>query len=111
MLNGARVLTLGAAFKPMVSDVRNSRAIHIMGLLQQAGARLSYSDPMVPSLDLDGQVLKSVDAEAIDPTSVDLVVVLVGRRWPMKRFVDAERLIFDASAATQGMNSPTLDRL
>jgi UDP-N-acetyl-D-glucosamine dehydrogenase len=111
MLNGARVLTLGAAFKPHVSDVRNSRAIHIMGLLQEAGAILSYADPMVPSLTCGQQELRSVDADSVDADSVDLVVVLVGRHWPMKRFADAGVLIFDASAATQGMSAPNVDRL
>jgi len=82
-----------------------------MGLLREAGADLSYADPMVPSLRLGGATLQAVDPDAIDPTSFDLVVVLVGRRWPMKRFVDAGVLVFDASAATQGLTSPNLDRL
>jgi UDP-N-acetyl-D-glucosamine dehydrogenase len=111
MLNGARVLTLGAAFKPHVSDVRNSRAIHIMGLLQESGTHLSYADPMVPSLMLGGAELQSVDADTVDVEALDLVVVLVGREWPMKRFADSGVLVFDAAAATQGLNAANVDRL
>ena len=37
-LRGSRILCLGAAFKPGVSDMRNSRAVRIIELLLQSGA-------------------------------------------------------------------------
>ena len=42
-----RVLCLGAAFKAGVSDVRNSRAVKVMELLEAAGARVDFADPLV----------------------------------------------------------------
>ncbi|MEZ5231508.1 MAG: nucleotide sugar dehydrogenase [Acidimicrobiales bacterium] len=43
-LRGARVLCLGAAFKPNVSDMRNSRAVRIIELLHDSGADVRYHD-------------------------------------------------------------------
>lgn len=47
----------------------------------------------------------------MDVDEVDLVVVLVGRRWSLDRFVQAGTLIFDTTAATQGIDRPTIERL
>lgn len=111
LLHGRRVLALGAAFKPKVADIRNSRAIHMMGLLRDAGVELSYADPLVPELSVNGAPVRRVDEADVDVDEVDLVVVLVGRRWSLDRFVQAGTLIFDTTAATQGIDRPTIERL
>jgi UDP-N-acetyl-D-glucosamine dehydrogenase len=49
-LRGARVLVLGVAYKKNVADVRESPALEIIEMLQQAGARVDYHDPHVPHL-------------------------------------------------------------
>jgi len=46
----ARVLILGAAYKPDVDDDRESPALELMGLLKRRGAEISYSDPHVARL-------------------------------------------------------------
>jgi UDP-N-acetyl-D-glucosamine dehydrogenase len=53
---------LGVAYKKDVGDVRESPALDIIELLHRRGACLSYSDPFVPSLKLDGLALESLDA-------------------------------------------------
>ncbi|MGW1593806.1 nucleotide sugar dehydrogenase [Streptomyces sp. NPDC002343] len=72
-LDGARVLVLGAAYKPGVSDVRESPALRLLGLLAERGADARYSDGHVPSLTVDGRELRSVT----DPheEAWDLVIV------------------------------------
>ncbi|MEU3254433.1 nucleotide sugar dehydrogenase [Streptomyces sp. NPDC006997] len=70
---GARVLVLGAAYKPGVSDVRESPAVRVIGQLAAEGADVSYSDPFVPELTVDGAVLRPVDRPQDRPW--DLVVV------------------------------------
>lgn len=47
-LKGSRVLVLGIAYKKNVDDVRESPAAAIMEILRARGARLAYSDPLVP---------------------------------------------------------------
>ena len=49
-LQGARVLILGVAYKKDVADVRESPAVEIIEMLQQAGARVDYHDPYIPHL-------------------------------------------------------------
>jgi UDP-N-acetyl-D-glucosamine dehydrogenase len=58
-LNGARVGLLGVAYKKNTSDVRESPAIKIIELLLEKGADVSYLDPHVPTLRVDGHEMRS----------------------------------------------------
>jgi len=49
-LRGTRVLVLGAAYKKNIADVRESPALEIIEMLQEAGARVDYHDPHIPFL-------------------------------------------------------------
>ncbi|MEM8633303.1 MAG: nucleotide sugar dehydrogenase, partial [Pseudomonadota bacterium] len=49
-LNGADILLVGLAYKKNVSDVRESPAMKILELLEEAGAKVSYLDPHVPEI-------------------------------------------------------------
>ena len=53
-LQGARVLVLGAAFKRDIDDPRNAPAVEVMKALLTRGAEVSYHDPYVPEVRLDG---------------------------------------------------------
>jgi UDP-N-acetyl-D-glucosamine dehydrogenase len=70
-LKGSKVLLLGVAYKPDISDVRESPALKIVELLRNAGADVSYHDPHVPSVPELG--LASVDLE---PAAYDCAVVV-----------------------------------
>jgi UDP-N-acetyl-D-glucosamine dehydrogenase len=59
-VKGARVLILGVAYKPDVSDTRESPALEIIRLLRQRGAHVFYHDPHVPELTVDGAPIRSV---------------------------------------------------
>jgi UDP-N-acetyl-D-glucosamine dehydrogenase len=54
-VNGSHIHVLGVAYKRDIDDVRESPALDIMHLLEKRGARVTYSDPYVPSVRLDGQ--------------------------------------------------------
>ena len=47
-MKGSRILVLGVAYKPDIGDMRESPALKIISLLQNAGADVSYHDPHVP---------------------------------------------------------------
>jgi len=49
-LNGTAILLVGVAYKKNVSDMRESPAMRLMELLDEAGARVSYLDPHVPQI-------------------------------------------------------------
>jgi UDP-N-acetyl-D-glucosamine dehydrogenase len=48
-IKGSAILVLGIAYKKNVDDVRESPSVMLMERLRDLGARLSYSDPHVPS--------------------------------------------------------------
>jgi UDP-N-acetyl-D-glucosamine dehydrogenase len=58
-LNGSRVGLLGVAYKKNSSDVRESPAIKIIELLLKEGAIVTYHDPHVASLRVNGHQLHS----------------------------------------------------
>jgi len=95
-LRGAKILCLGAAFKRGVSDVRNSRAIHVMELLRSRGAIVSYSDPHVQSVRVGTDTLISVSATEVANTNADLVTVLVAGEWPLDALAKRGVTVFDA---------------
>ena len=95
-LRGANILCLGAAFKRGVSDVRNSRAIHVMELLCERGAVVSYCDPNVPSVRIGPDTLVSLNVNDISSSSADLVAVLVGGDWPLAALATRGIAVFDA---------------
>jgi len=49
-LRGARVLVLGVAYKPGISDDRESPSYEIMDLLRAEGSEVEYYDPHVPRI-------------------------------------------------------------
>src|SRR5687767_4157318 len=65
-INGSKIHILGMAYKKDVGDVRESPALDILELLHRRGATMSYSDPFVPSLKIDGLSLTSVEPAKAD---------------------------------------------
>ncbi|MEU3730652.1 nucleotide sugar dehydrogenase [Streptomyces sp. NPDC033538] len=54
-LRGARVLVVGVSYKSGVADLRNAPALDVIRHLREAGAVVSYHDPLVVDLVVDGQ--------------------------------------------------------
>lgn len=62
-LPGTRVLVSGVAYKPDVSDVRESPALEIYAGLRDAGADVAFYDPLVPSIRLaDGSTAYGLES-------------------------------------------------
>src|SRR5262249_40132635 len=75
-VRGSSVLVLGVTYKPDVNDVRESPALEIVEMLARKGARVSYADPYVPQLLVDGQKLSAVEATADAVAAADCVLIL-----------------------------------
>ena len=71
-LKGSRVLVLGVAYKADISDWRESPAVKLIELLENAGAEVSYHDPHVPSFAGPDRERRSVP---LDPSAHDAVVI------------------------------------
>lgn len=70
----ARVVVIGVAYKPNVSDVRESTALEVISRLRTAGVEVEYVDAHVPSIRLrDSTQLRSIRADDIGAPSLILV--------------------------------------
>ena len=79
-LNGADILLVGVAYKKNVSDMRESPAMRLMQLLEEAGARVSYIDPHVPEIPPMRAYGQYEGRSACDPGSLkagDFAAVLI----------------------------------
>jgi UDP-N-acetyl-D-glucosamine dehydrogenase len=94
-LKGSRVLVLGVAYKADISDMRESPALKIIRLLQNAGANVSYHDPHVPDL----RELGLVSME-LDPGAYDCVVIVTAHSS-----IDYDRVVEDASLVVDLRNA------
>ena len=75
-LKAAKILLLGVAFKRDVDDIRHSPALKVMELLHADGAQhLSFNDPHVPEVRVDGVRFKSQQLTASLLKSADCVLV------------------------------------
>jgi len=69
-LNGAKILLVGVAYKKNVSDMRESPAMRLLQLLEEAGASVEYIDPHVPELPVMREYGQFAARKAIAPEAV-----------------------------------------
>jgi len=74
-LNGKKIAALGLAYKPDVDDLRESPAIEVVRLLQEAGAAVNAWEPFNPKAHLEGIDMSGSLEEAIK--SADAILILV----------------------------------
>ena len=79
-LNGAHILLVGVAYKKNISDMRESPAMRLMQLLEEAGSQVDFLDPHVPEIPEMreyGQFLarKAIQPEALAPAKFDAVLI------------------------------------
>ncbi|MGH2854813.1 MAG: nucleotide sugar dehydrogenase, partial [Solirubrobacteraceae bacterium] len=69
----ARVLLVGASYKPGVADTREAPALEIIERLRGEGAHVDYHDPLVPTLTVDG--VRSNGVSTPSPEAYDLAIL------------------------------------
>jgi UDP-N-acetyl-D-glucosamine dehydrogenase len=97
-LKGSRVLVLGVAYKADISDMRESPAVRLIGLLERGGANVAYHDDHVSSFAEHGLAMSSVP---LDPAAYDVVVIATAHSsvdYPA--LVDSAHLVVDLRNAT-----------
>jgi len=109
-VKGMHIHILGVAYKKDIDDMRESPALDVMLLLQRLGARLSYSDPYVPRLQLDGIDL-AAQPESVAGEADCAVIITDHTAFDYARIAAAARLIVDTRNALKGVNSSHIVRL
>ena len=105
----ARLLLLGAAFKGNVEDTRHSPAIKVMELTQNKVGHISYHDPWVPQIHVNGGLFKSAPLTEKALKSADCVVILTDHKCFDYDFIfKHSRLILDARNAIKRRGSKKL---
>ena len=111
-LKGARVLVLGVAYKPDVGDVRESPSLRVMSVLERRGARLSFHDPFVEAVTVNGRRLARAELSARTVARADLVALLTPHSaYDLSWLGDTAALLFDARNAFGPERRPNLVRL
>ena len=102
----ASVLVLGVAYKPNVSDVRESPALDIIRLLSSHGACVRFFDPYVESIRLETptRVLSRVDDLVVAARDADCVLIVTDHRNVDYRAVcEVASLVVDSRNATKDL--------
>lgn len=110
-LRGSHVHVLGAAYKRDIDDTRESPALDIILLLQRRGAIVTFSDPYVQRIQIDGNHL---DAQEMMPAleAADCVVIVTDHRnVDYQSVVEHSKLIIDTRNALKGLRSEKVIRL
>ena len=100
---GAKVLIAGVAYKPDVSDVRESPAFDVIAGLLRLGADVSYVDPHVPEIDEAGPTLKSISPFASFAEYDAVVVITHHRAFDYTRMLAEAPLIVDTRDALRNI--------
>jgi UDP-N-acetyl-D-glucosamine dehydrogenase len=107
-LRNSHVHILGVAYKRDIDDVRESPALDVIHLLKKRGAQVSYSDPYVPALTIDGLQLESQDAAG----RADCVVIITDHAsFDYQALVRDAALIVDTRNALKNIVSEKIVRL
>jgi len=110
-LMGAHVHIAGVAYKRDTDDLRESPALDIILLLEQKGARVTYTDPYIPSLRLNGHGLSSVNLEESSAVADCVVIVTDHKAFDYASLVDNAKLIVDTRNALKSYHSSKIVRL
>ncbi len=110
-LKGSNIHILGVAYKRDIDDVRESPALDIIHLLFRKGARVSFSDPYVPAIRVDGADLTSRELGGALEESDCAVIVTDHTNVDYAAVVRASPLVMDTRNVLKGIASEKVVRL
>ena len=109
-VKGSHIHILGVAYKKDIDDLRESPALDIMLLLKRRGARLTFSDPHVQALELEGERLTAEDVNLAE--TADCTVVVTNHSvFDYRKIAEQAQLIVDTRNALKGIVSAKIVRL
>ena len=99
-MRGSRLLVIGVAYKPDISDTRESPGLDVIGLLRAKGADVVYYDPFVPTIEHEGWGLTSVPDLLAEARRADCVLIITHHSSiDYRALAEASRLVFDTRNA------------
>jgi UDP-N-acetyl-D-glucosamine dehydrogenase len=110
-VKGSHVHVVGVAYKRNIDDLRESPALDVILLLEKLGAHVTYSDPFVPQMKLDGRSLHASDLLEEASRADCCVVVTDHSDFDYERLLETSPLIVDTRNAMKRFSSPKIVRL
>jgi UDP-N-acetyl-D-glucosamine dehydrogenase len=113
-LKGSKALVLGVAYKPNIDDMRESPALHVIRLLEQKGAVVTYHDPFVLQFDHDGMKMTGETDLMSAVKRADVVVIVTNHTvYDFQSILKEAKLIVDGRNALgeEGRKSDKVVRL
>ena len=100
-------MVLGVAYKKDIDDLRESPALTIIELLQQAGAEVSYNDPYFPFIGKGRKYDLQMKRTPLDNLGqYDCVLIVTDHSdYDYKKIVQESQLVVDTRNATRGIKS------
>lgn len=106
------ILVLGVTYKANVSDVRESPAYDVIGLLDERGANIEYHDPYVDTFEVEGETYHSNELTGSALAAADCTLILADHEaFDVEWIVEQAGMVFDTRNATQGANASNVFRL
>ncbi|HEY8548392.1 MAG TPA: nucleotide sugar dehydrogenase [Vicinamibacterales bacterium] len=113
-LKGSRVHLFGMAYKPDVTDYRESPAIDVADLLERRGAIVTYTDHFVPVMPAEHghKARTAVPLDEALENGYDCAVITTNHKtFDYDRIVAKSPLILDTRNALKGRTEPHIFRL
>jgi UDP-N-acetyl-D-glucosamine dehydrogenase len=110
-VKGSHIHVVGIAYKRNIDDVRESPALDVMMLLEKRGARVTYSDPFIPTIRLDHSTMESRDLLE-SAAAADCVVIITDHSgFDYPALLHSSKLIVDTRNAMKNLKSEKIVRL
>jgi len=107
-LKGAKVLVLGVAYKKDIADWRESPALKIIEILKAKGAMVSYNDPFIPKVKINGKMHTSVKLNNKALQQSDCVLIATNHsQYDYENIVNRSGLVIDTRNATANVARPS----
>lgn len=111
-LKGSRVHVFGMAYKPDVTDPRESPAIDVAQLLERRGAIVTYSDPFVPEVEHGTFHMSGIPIDEAFSRGMDCAVITTNHKvFDYADIVKRAPLVFDTRNALKGFKQSHIHRL
>ena len=110
-VKGSHIHILGVAYKRDIDDVRESPALDIIHLLQRRGAKVTFSDPHVPSIRIEDGVLVATETMEAVAQADATVIVTDHAQVDYTPIVERAALIVDTRNALRGFDKANIIRL
>ncbi len=95
---------MASLIKKDINDVRESPALDLIHLLAEAEFPVSYHDPFIPEIQVNGQRYTSVEIDEDTLRSADCVIIFTDHSViPLDQIIEHAPLVFDTRNATAGV--------